>query len=383
MIDMFRATVFGLAVLLALPTTVFASEMDDKLRDAAWKGDIHEVKLAIDKGARINSSTVVKKDTPLTVASERGRVKVVEFFLGNGAEHSAENDRALAMAAQNGHTEIVNMLIDWGIDVNSKFAGGQTPLMYAAQSGRTDIVNLLLSKDADPFIKATEGENKTALDMARAYGHADVVHILGSIPPRKTAAKAPAKKKVTSPKKTMNATASSDTPVEEMEQANEIGGAVEPQRETVAVAAEEPVARPAPKEEVYKTITYAEVKKNHDELVSRHNIQSWPAANELMANPYNYEGKVVAIPATFLQMISRSDGLFRLSQRGSDNMAKVSDIPNGTFKTSGRVLIIGKVTGNTKLDSVKTGMLSPHMKFVGVHFCETMSCADILPREVR
>ena len=47
-----------------------------------------------------------------------------------------------------------------------------TPLMGAAANARLEILDLLLAHGADPSMKTTEG--KTAADLAREHGHADV-----------------------------------------------------------------------------------------------------------------------------------------------------------------------------------------------------------------
>ena len=53
---------------------------------------------------------------------------------------------ALMIAAINGDTETVEMLIDRGADVNGKDKDGRTALMIAEEFGETEIVNLLREK---------------------------------------------------------------------------------------------------------------------------------------------------------------------------------------------------------------------------------------------
>jgi ankyrin repeat protein len=60
--------------------------------------------------------------------------------------------------------------------VNAKQRHGWTPLHGAAHSGDRELVELLLARGADPDAKHQEG--KTALDLARESGHAEVVAIL-------------------------------------------------------------------------------------------------------------------------------------------------------------------------------------------------------------
>ena len=61
----------------------------------------------------------------------------------------------------------------------------------------------------------------------------------------------------------------------------------------------------------------------------------------------------------------------------------VSDIPKGMFKEEGLIVVLAsKVIGKTetKLPLVGT-MQVPHLKFVGIHFCQDDHCYDIIPDE--
>ena len=55
----------------------------------------------------------------------------------------------LYIAAQEGHTNIVDRLIDLGADKNKGNKNGATPLYIAAENGRTDTVRCLVSEGAD------------------------------------------------------------------------------------------------------------------------------------------------------------------------------------------------------------------------------------------
>jgi len=57
---------------------------------------------------------------------------------------------------------------------------GSTPLMVAAHSGNIDIVKLLLELGADPTIKACINKNFLALDIAKSFGHLEIVKLLES-----------------------------------------------------------------------------------------------------------------------------------------------------------------------------------------------------------
>jgi ankyrin repeat protein len=82
------------------------------------------------------------------------------------------------VAAYHGHKKIVELLLEWGADVDGgSYRGPQgTPLQAAAFEGDIEIVKLLLNKNADPNIKG--GMNVTALHAASYRGFTDIVRLL-------------------------------------------------------------------------------------------------------------------------------------------------------------------------------------------------------------
>lgn len=63
----------------------------------------------------------------------------------------------LHIAAQNGHFDIVKLLVSRGADVNCMNNGGQTPMHMAVSYDLDDVRDYLLSKGADDTIKNEEG----------------------------------------------------------------------------------------------------------------------------------------------------------------------------------------------------------------------------------
>lgn len=108
---------------------------------------------------------------------------------GGAPSAGAENPSTLCIAAAQGHTELVELLLRQGADVNAFTrpdpATGivtMTPLMAAAMNGHADVVELLLRHGAD--LSAETGETAlypagvTALYLAAVKGHDNVVAVL-------------------------------------------------------------------------------------------------------------------------------------------------------------------------------------------------------------
>ena len=116
--------------------------------------------------------------TPLEWACDNGNIRIVDRLLKAGAEINRPTGRsALAEAALNGHTEIVQFLLDQGADKDwrGKNSDG-TPLYIAAEIGSTEIVYELLERNADPNLK--DGFHLRPLNVAAYLGFTEVVEIL-------------------------------------------------------------------------------------------------------------------------------------------------------------------------------------------------------------
>jgi Ankyrin repeats (many copies) len=90
---------------------------------------------------------------------------MVRLFLDQGAGVGALNRSGgtpLHDAALSGNTDVINLLLDRGANVDVKERdSGATALMMAASIGRTDAVALLLRRGADPALRDHAG--RTAL----------------------------------------------------------------------------------------------------------------------------------------------------------------------------------------------------------------------------
>ncbi len=103
-----------------------------------------------------------------------GDADAVKRFLAAGMSDEAGN--ALRLAVDQGHADVVKLLLEHGGDKNSKDAYGQSLLMTASSSHRVDVVALLIAAGAD--VNAPNQYRITPLAVAAEQGHLDLVNML-------------------------------------------------------------------------------------------------------------------------------------------------------------------------------------------------------------
>jgi ankyrin repeat protein len=82
----------------------------------------------------------------------------------------------LHVAASEGHTDILSLLIEHGADVNGPGTHRDTPLHQASRNARLEAGQFLLNRGAD--IETRNGSSQTALMCATSLGHAEFVRML-------------------------------------------------------------------------------------------------------------------------------------------------------------------------------------------------------------
>ena len=142
------------------------------LHQAAHDGRTDLVRLLLDKG--LDLEAVVKdqnlwgwkqwgRATPLILAVDASRVQTVQYLVSCGSNIKAESiggDQSIHIACWRGSLPIVKILLDAGIDIETRDSvHNETPLLKAASTGKTDIVLYLLEKGADTNAKTQFGRN--------------------------------------------------------------------------------------------------------------------------------------------------------------------------------------------------------------------------------
>ena len=83
---------------------------------------------------------------------------------------------ALHEAAINNHTALVDLLIDYGANINARTSSGVTPLHEAVLHNSTDVVQLLLAYGANP--NAVHANGHTSLHWAAMKGYGEIAVLL-------------------------------------------------------------------------------------------------------------------------------------------------------------------------------------------------------------
>jgi ankyrin repeat protein len=108
------------------------SAPDISIHNAAGEGNIEAVKQHIAAGTDVDAKT--GGETPLHWAARFGQSQVAELLIAEGADVNAKNvvgQTPLHLATGASHKEIIELLIAEGAEVNAKTKRGETPLDLA------------------------------------------------------------------------------------------------------------------------------------------------------------------------------------------------------------------------------------------------------------
>lgn len=129
---------------------------------AVTQGHAEVAATLLDSGADPNVNP--PGPTLLYNAAKLGKELIVQRLLRHGANVISTDYPPLIVAAEAGHSKIVELLLDYRADVNATDGDGNTALHLAASQGHVYAVKRLLAKQANPAL--TNRYRETPLEMA-------------------------------------------------------------------------------------------------------------------------------------------------------------------------------------------------------------------------
>ena len=155
-------------------------DINDDLLKAAFGGQTAELRDLLESEEDMDA---IMKDcqTALLLASVRGHTQAVQVLIEYDVNVNGETGRggtALMWAAGSGKntSDTVKVLLKAGADVNAKTVDGCTALMDAARQGNIEILRVLLDNGAE--VNAVNMDGRTALMEASAGEHVEIVQLL-------------------------------------------------------------------------------------------------------------------------------------------------------------------------------------------------------------
>ncbi len=147
--------------------------------DALACSDIELISFLIKAGVDVNLR-FSDGETPLIKAINNRQLGICQLLIGNGADINLPNNdwhTPLMYAVQIGFINIYRFLLEHPkFLLESQDSSGSEVLFWAAGNGRTDICQLLIEKGAD--VNLVNGYGNTPLINAARYGHIDICQLL-------------------------------------------------------------------------------------------------------------------------------------------------------------------------------------------------------------
>ena len=196
-------------VAAGFSATTRNSEGDTALHVAAGNGALGEMEFLLERRQDVDVRGAGER-TPLMSAVITDQAEMVRWLLRQGADANLKDyegykplmlavregsaatvgelaardredlDAALLLAAMMDKPAVIDALTSFGASVHARMDDGRTGLMVAAENGGTESVKILLEVGASRL--ATDAEGRTAADLAMAAGHPDLAALISRDP---------------------------------------------------------------------------------------------------------------------------------------------------------------------------------------------------------
>jgi uncharacterized protein len=140
---------------------------------------VDAVREIIKLGADVNTLSELGT-TPLSDAASVGSHEIVAILLQSNASVTVAGlfNPILHQAVLGGSTEVVQLLLDAGTEIDQQDNLSASALHIAVEDDKVQIAKLLLSRGANPFLKQIFDE--TALDLALKVGNSECIALLST-----------------------------------------------------------------------------------------------------------------------------------------------------------------------------------------------------------
>ena len=107
--------------------------------------------------------------TPLHLASSEGHPHLIEILVQFGAQIDARNNNfrtPLHIACLRGHLTVIKALVTAGADINAKDVDNNTPTHFCSEYGHSFCLKFILTKE--PYLFDSNNEGKSPIDVANS-----------------------------------------------------------------------------------------------------------------------------------------------------------------------------------------------------------------------
>jgi ankyrin repeat protein len=164
--------------LLRYDSNINGTKSKNPLLIASYFGHYKTVKILLENGANVNVQGE-DGDSSLINASRKGWTEIVRILLKFGADATLRNEEydenALHLACFLGRTDVVEVLLDHGMDIDDHDEDTYTPLQKAIEGERVMTALFLLNRGANGNIVACD---TSALYLAIDNGFREIVNSL-------------------------------------------------------------------------------------------------------------------------------------------------------------------------------------------------------------
>ena len=174
------AASFGSMEFIRLLKSLNRLRKSNYLFNAAYFGNLEAVKYFYHKNGYC--WPLRNGRTPIHMASERGHLKIVRFFIQNGRNPNPRCEKGMTplyLASKYGNLDVVKYLLNH-IDITEIFkkdVHGFTPIHVAVINGHLEVVKILAIFTENPNITCTSNK-LTPIHMAAYYNHLEILKIL-------------------------------------------------------------------------------------------------------------------------------------------------------------------------------------------------------------